>query len=296
MINDVLDLSRIESGNLRLQTDTLNLPELVEATVAMVASDAAGAASASASELGARHLGAARRRDAGQADPHQPAQQRRQVQQRRRPRPRGQPAGSARRRRDRGHRHRPGHDARADGRAVPALQPARPRAHRAAGHRHRPRDQPAPRRADGRLDGGQERRRARARRSSSRCRGRSIPTPSGRPRRRSTSAPAEYHRRIVHYVEDNETNVEVMRGILAQRPQVQMEVSVTGLDGLAAIRAQRRRPDPARHAPARHQRPRAAAPPEGRPGDSGDPGGRRLGRRPRASRSTPRSRPAPSAT
>ena len=53
--------------------------------------------------------------------------------------------------------------------------------------------------------------------------------------------PAEYHRRLVHYVEDNETNVEVMRGILAQRPQVEMQVSVTGLDGLAAIRA--RRPD-----------------------------------------------------
>ena len=50
---------------------------------------------------------------------------------------------------------------------------------------------------------------------------------------------AEYHRRIVHYVEDNETNVEVMRGILAQRPQVEMHVSFTGLDGLAAIRAQR---------------------------------------------------------
>ncbi|MEO8057382.1 MAG: CHASE domain-containing protein [Burkholderiales bacterium] len=50
---------------------------------------------------------------------------------------------------------------------------------------------------------------------------------------------AEYHRRIVHYVEDNETNVEVMRGILAQRSQVQMEVSVNGRGGLAAIRAQR---------------------------------------------------------
>ncbi len=54
-------------------------------------------------------------------------------------------------------------------------------------------------------------------------------------------APADYHRRLVHYVEDNETNVEVMRGILAQRPQVEMLVSITGLDGLAAIRA--RRPD-----------------------------------------------------
>jgi CheY-like chemotaxis protein len=51
----------------------------------------------------------------------------------------------------------------------------------------------------------------------------------------------DYQQRHVHYVEDNETNVEVMRGILAQRPQVQLDVSVTGLDGLAAIRA--RRPD-----------------------------------------------------
>ncbi len=55
-----------------------------------------------------------------------------------------------------------------------------------------------------------------------------------------TAAP-DYHRRVVHYVEDNETNVEVMRGILAQRPQVQLEVSITGMDGLAAIR--RRQPD-----------------------------------------------------
>ena len=47
---------------------------------------------------------------------------------------------------------------------------------------------------------------------------------------------AAYHRRLVHYVEDNETNVEVMRGMLAQRPQVELEVSITGLDGLAAIR------------------------------------------------------------
>ena len=53
------------------------------------------------------------------------------------------------------------------------------------------------------------------------------------------TGPAAYHRRIVHYVEDNETNVEVMRGILAQRPQVQLEVSITGLDGLAAVKARR---------------------------------------------------------
>jgi len=50
------------------------------------------------------------------------------------------------------------------------------------------------------------------------------------------SLPAPYAQRLVHYVEDNPTNVEVMRGILAQRPQVRLEVSTLGLDGLAAIR------------------------------------------------------------
>jgi CheY-like chemotaxis protein len=49
---------------------------------------------------------------------------------------------------------------------------------------------------------------------------------------------APYRHRRVHYVEDNETNAEVMRGILAQRPQVQMSISMSGLDGLAAIRAE----------------------------------------------------------
>ena len=51
---------------------------------------------------------------------------------------------------------------------------------------------------------------------------------------------AGYHQRVVHYIEDNETNVEVMRGMLLRRPQVQLEVSASGLDGLAAVR--RRRP------------------------------------------------------
>jgi PAS domain S-box-containing protein len=49
----------------------------------------------------------------------------------------------------------------------------------------------------------------------------------------------DYHRRIVHYIEDNETNVELMRGVLAQRSQVELAVSTNGLDGLAALRLQR---------------------------------------------------------
>jgi PAS domain S-box-containing protein len=55
----------------------------------------------------------------------------------------------------------------------------------------------------------------------------------------SHSAPAPYQQRLVHYVEDNETNIEVMRGVLAQRAQIELKTSQLGLDGLSAIRAQR---------------------------------------------------------
>ena len=53
------------------------------------------------------------------------------------------------------------------------------------------------------------------------------------------TSPAPYQQRLVHYVEDNETNIEVMRGVLAQRTQIRLETSMLGLDGLAAIRATR---------------------------------------------------------
>ncbi|MBX3601697.1 MAG: CHASE domain-containing protein [Rubrivivax sp.] len=53
------------------------------------------------------------------------------------------------------------------------------------------------------------------------------------------SSPAPYQQRLVHYIEDNPTNVEVMRGVLAQRSQVVLQVSTLGLDGLAAVRRQR---------------------------------------------------------
>jgi CheY-like chemotaxis protein/anti-sigma regulatory factor (Ser/Thr protein kinase) len=55
----------------------------------------------------------------------------------------------------------------------------------------------------------------------------------------SDTQPAPYRERHVHYVEDNETNIEVMRGIFVQRPQVLLDVSMLGLQGLAAIRATR---------------------------------------------------------
>jgi len=61
-----------------------------------------------------------------------------------------------------------------------------------------------------------------------------LPTDSELP-----TQPASYHQRLVHYIEDNETNIEVMRGMLQRRPQVLLSVSMNGLDGLAAVRRQR---------------------------------------------------------
>jgi len=55
------------------------------------------------------------------------------------------------------------------------------------------------------------------------------------------TSPAPYQQRLVHYVEDNETNIEVMRGVFVQRPQIKLETTSLGLDGLAAIR--RTKPD-----------------------------------------------------
>jgi PAS domain S-box-containing protein len=57
--------------------------------------------------------------------------------------------------------------------------------------------------------------------------------------RYTDTSPAPYQQRLVHYVEDNETNIEVMRGVLAQRSQIKLETSTLGLDGLAAIRTHR---------------------------------------------------------
>ncbi|MDZ7592873.1 MAG: CHASE domain-containing protein [Rubrivivax sp.] len=56
-----------------------------------------------------------------------------------------------------------------------------------------------------------------------------------------TARPTPYEQRLVHYVEDNAINVEVMRGVLAMREQIVLECSALGLDGVAGIR--HRRPD-----------------------------------------------------
>jgi PAS domain S-box-containing protein len=56
------------------------------------------------------------------------------------------------------------------------------------------------------------------------------------PLRFTDTSPAPYQQRLVHYVEDNQTNIEVMRGVLAQRAQIDLRSSLLGLEGLAAMR------------------------------------------------------------
>ena len=55
--------------------------------------------------------------------------------------------------------------------------------------------------------------------------------------RYSDTHPAPYDDRRVLYIEDNETNIEVMRGIFAQRPQVHLQTALLGREGLAAMAA-----------------------------------------------------------
>jgi CheY-like chemotaxis protein len=51
--------------------------------------------------------------------------------------------------------------------------------------------------------------------------------------------PAGYRQRRAHHIAGHETNIEVMRGMLLRRPQVNLSVSMNGLDGLAAVRLHR---------------------------------------------------------
>jgi PAS domain S-box-containing protein len=67
-----------------------------------------------------------------------------------------------------------------------------------------------------------------------------LPAPRRTPDTATTidEAPDEelYSARRVLYIEDNETNVELMRGMLSNRPQIELSVATTGRDGLAKAR------------------------------------------------------------
>ncbi|MGH8796783.1 MAG: CHASE domain-containing protein, partial [Caldimonas sp.] len=241
MINDVLDLSRIESGNLRLQTDTLNLTELVEATVAMIASDAQ-----------ARGITISQDLAPGTAGLLGDATRVKQILT-------NLLSNAVKYNCEAGRIHIGSRISTPETVEIAVTDTGLGMTQRQMTELFQPfnrlgRERSAAHQGTGiglvisqrlaELMGGSLKAKSVAGQGSSFVL--TLPRVIDPDTVRSDldpleSAPAEYHRRVVHYVEDNETNVEVMRGILAQRSQVQMEVSITGLDGLAAVRT--RRPD-----------------------------------------------------
>ena len=159
LINEVLDLSKIEAGKLDLNPEPVNLARLIDEVIGTAGQLAEKNKNRlvvdSAGERRPAHGGP----DAAQANPAQPAEQCLQVHQRRRDRAAGAPGGG-RPRLDRfgsrGHRHRP--HRRAAGEAVPGFHPGR-LLDRAPVRRHRARPCPfAQARAhDGRRRDGDER-------------------------------------------------------------------------------------------------------------------------------------------
>ncbi len=240
MINDVLDLSRIESGNLRLQTETLNLTELLDATIVMVEGEAKR-----------RHIRISQALEPGTATLLGDSTRVKQILT-------NLLSNAVKYNSDGGRIHIAARPVGADAVEIAVTDNGLGLTPEQLGDLFQPFNRLGRERSaqqgtgiglviSQRLAeamGGTLRATSVAGRGSSFLL--TLPCSSDPDTVRSdldALAPlaAEYHRRIVHYVEDNETNVEVMRGILAQRPQVELQVSMTGLDGLAAIRA--RRPD-----------------------------------------------------
>jgi PAS domain S-box-containing protein len=238
MINDVLDLSRIESGNLRLHTETLNLPELLAASVAMVEGDAKQRRILIIQELGdgtATLLGDSTRVKQILTNLL---------------------SNAVKYNADAGRIHIASRVSAPDTVEIAVTDTGLGMTPEQLGELFQPFNRLGRERSSqqgtgiglvisqrlAELMGGSLKARSIAGKGSSFML--TLPSSADPDTVRSefddTPLPAaEYHRRIVHYVEDNETNVEVMRGILAQRSQVQLEVSINGRTGLAAIRAQR---------------------------------------------------------
>ena len=154
LINDVLDLSGLEAGEIRLAMRPVDLAQLVRQSLPLVQTLAAQ--HDVALEIGHGGRLCQRRPDAAAPGPHQPAFQRDQVQP-----PGRQGGGRVARGARRGDalraRHRPRPRQRADRQPVRAVQPLRRRERRDRGHRHRPDDRQGAGRRHGRPDRGRER-------------------------------------------------------------------------------------------------------------------------------------------
>jgi signal transduction histidine kinase len=160
LVNDALDLARIESGKLELADESFDLHALMEELAALVAPLAKQRGLAFCARHRRRHATARTRRCCPRApDPAQPARQRGEVHRaRQRFARRGVDAG---RRVLRGRRHRSRPQFRTEITIVPSLRAGRRRTYQCALRRQRPgaRDQPGTRCGDG----GQDRDRQRAR-------------------------------------------------------------------------------------------------------------------------------------
>jgi PAS domain S-box-containing protein len=236
MINDVLDLSRIDSGNLRLQTATLDLAELVERRPRSSPATRPSAASGSASSSRpTRRRSSATRRRVKQILTNLLS-------------------NAVKYNVDDGRVHIASRLSTPDVIEVSVtdtgmgmtpeqmeelfrpFKPARPRAHGAAGDRDRPRHQPAPGRADGRLDPGQERPGKGSSFILEAAQGdRPGHGPLGARRPRGAAGRLSPAHRPLHRGQRDQRRGHARHPGAAG--QVQLEVSVTGLDGLAAVRA-----------------------------------------------------------
>ena len=241
LINQVLDLAVIESGKVsHLAASRCPWREVMSECQAMMEPEAQQRG-VTMTFPGFDKRGLRQRRpDPPQADCHQPALQRDQVQQAAGNGRRGvrheQPGAHAHQRQ----RHRRGIVAGKAGAAVPAVQPARAgsggrgrHGHRTGGHQ-----------ATGRADGGRARR-GQHRRQRKRVLVRSAFERRAARRRSniaSAAAPDEApastaaRMRTVLYVEDNPANMTLVEQLIARRPDIRLLTAVNGTLGIEAAR------------------------------------------------------------
>ena len=243
LINDVLDLSSLEGGEVRISLQPVALAALVAETLPLVARPArqrkvklrsgalAGVALADATRLRQVLLNLLTNavkynREGGQVLVE--AEQD------------GDTRAAARQ------RHRPRHERSAAAACLRALQPAGRGERRHRRHRHRPGHRQGAGRAHGRHGAGAQRARA-----GQRVRGAAARRRGGRRRRASPSStraappllPDTHSGRTARllYIEDNPVNLLIVQEVLAQRPDLQLDTAVDGLSGVSL--AQSSRPD-----------------------------------------------------
>ena len=241
IINDILDFSKIEAGKVDLAAEPFSPSRVGRGRAGRHRADRREEGRRARLRDGRRPAGGdRRRRGPPPPDRPEPPVQRDQVHRAGRGRPVGRGDGAAGGRRDavddrrrrEGHRHR--HPAGADEPALPVVQPGR-RVDLAAIRRNgpRPRDQPPPRRVDGRhADRDEHRRRRRGEHV--------LPPPAGHGRRALPDAPPPAPERSIRgrrilVVDDNATNRRIITSFL-ERWGVDGEATASPREALEWVR------------------------------------------------------------